>query len=120
MPSLQLHRDARLFAVGPDRVKRLSDAAEVVRLAGGEIIAPTVPSDLVVRQGNLRVSERLPDGREVTRAVLQTGAMCRVSAEPANVSDTGDSPLYSLEATTLEALGEAEVWTLPPGLADAT
>lgn len=116
---LGFDREARVFGAGVDRTRELEAARTIVRLGAGERLTHRSSSDLVVRQGNLRVSERLPDGREVTRAVLQTGAVCRVrlGTGPGR-SEAAGSPLYSLARTTLVALGDTEIWQLPAGFCD--
>ncbi|MEZ4386146.1 MAG: hypothetical protein R3D98_00935 [Candidatus Krumholzibacteriia bacterium] len=117
--TLEVVRDARVFTLGQDRVRELAGVAAVHRLLAGQRLELGPPCDLVVRQGNLRVSEFLPDGREVTRAVLQTGMVCRLREPLASArSERGDSPLYSLAATALAALGETEIWQLPAGAYD--
>jgi hypothetical protein len=118
--TIALDRDARLFATRRGLVQRLG-AVRVNRfLRSDELCHPEPPCDLVVRRGNLRVSELLDDGREVTRAVLQAGAVCRVRVDgPGEHGDAPDSPLYSLGHTVLMALGETEIWILPAGALDA-
>src|SRR5512147_2403509 len=106
---LDLDRDARLFATRRELATRLERERDQRQLIGDELLHPPVPCDLVVRLGNLRVTELLPDGREVTRAVLQAGAVCR-AREDAGESQTG--PVYRLRDLVLMALGETEVWVL--------
>lgn len=115
--TIQLDRQARVFTAGADRVRALESAATKHRLATDAILHPEPPCDLVVRRGNLRLSEFLADGREVTRAILQTGAVCRVrDDEPLDTdSEPTDSPVYSLRTMVLMALGESTIWRLPPG-----
>jgi len=119
---LAFDRDARLFATRRALVERLREIRERRHLAPDELLHPEGPCDLVVRRGNLRLSELLGDGREVTRAVLQTGATCRVrTGQPpvsAGVGEAPRSPLYSLANTVLMALGETDLWILPPGALD--
>jgi hypothetical protein len=109
---LDLDRDARLFATRRELAARLEREREQRPLIGDELLHPPVPCDLVVRFGNLRISELLPDGREVTRAVLQAGAVCR-TREDAGESPAG--PIYRLRDLVLMALGETEIWILPAG-----
>ncbi|MBD3221399.1 hypothetical protein GF314_09160 [bacterium] len=116
--TLTFDRDARVFVAGSDHARRLAAAATIVELAAGDTLAPGPSCDLVVRQGNLRVSERLTDGREITRAVLQTGMICRVRSAGGSRSDTVGSALYSLEVTELKALTDTEIWQLPAGACD--
>jgi len=113
---ISFDRNARLFATNKPLADQLKAQHEAVHLIPDELLHPTPPCDLVIRHGNLRVSELLADGREVTRAVLQTGAVCRVRPEDDSISgEASDSPLYTLGHTVLMALGETEVWRLPAG-----
>jgi hypothetical protein len=126
---LWFDRDARLFATRRVASEELRERSDVLPLVPDELLHLQEPCDLVVRRGNLRLSEFLADGREVTRAVLQTGAVCCVrlagpGETPARgapgtpdggVGDTVRSPLYSLQSTVLMALGETELWLLPAG-----
>ena len=117
--TLTLDRDARFFATGGPLTDRLRDQRTRTHLIPNELLHPRPPCDLVIRRGNLRVSELLADGREVTRAVLQTGAVCRVRAtDSESHGDHPGSPLYNLGHTVLMALGETEIWTLPAGALD--
>ena len=117
--TLTLDRDARFFATRRTLVNRLRNQRLKIHLVPAELFHPQPPCDLVVRRGNLRVSELLADGREVTRAVLQAGAVCRIrTEEPESRGDRPTSPLYTLGHTVLMALGETEIWTLPAGTLD--
>ncbi|MDY0109409.1 MAG: hypothetical protein RBT60_05685 [Candidatus Krumholzibacteria bacterium] len=119
--TIALDRDARLFATRRELAARLRREAVVVRMVPDELLHPQPPCDLVVRRGILRASELLADGREVTRAVLQAGAVCRVravadgAAADGTVGGTLASPLYNLANTVLMALAETELWHLPAG-----
>ena len=75
---------------------------------------PEIERAYLVRLGRLRVSEFLDDGREITRAVLQAGAMFRTSPAGESEPDAG-ADIYDLSHIVLMALGETEVWLLPPG-----
>ncbi len=113
---ITMDRYARLFASNPLLAEKIMPECERVHLIPDELLHPAPPCDLVIRHGNLRVSELLTDGREVTRAVLQTGAVCRVRLEgPSDSGEASNSPLYTLGRTVLMALGETEVWRLPAG-----
>jgi hypothetical protein len=117
--AVSLDREARLLATRRELVPRLKEQATVVRLVADELLHAQPPCDLVVRRGNLRVSELLVDGREVTRAVLQAGGICRVRpASAALVGDESASPVYSLARIVMMALGETELWQLPAGVLD--
>jgi hypothetical protein len=116
--TLTFDRDARVLVAGSENARRLAASATIVELSGGETLVPDPSCDLVVRQGNLRVSERLAGGREVTRAVLQTGMVGRVRSSAARHGDTAGSALYSLETIELKALTDTEIWQLPAGACD--
>jgi hypothetical protein len=116
--TFQIDRTARVLVTGSDQARRLAQAAIIVELGAGETWRPDPPCDLVIRQGNLRVLEQLADGRQVTRAVLQTGMVARLRPAPDGVSEPVDSSLYSLEALELTALTETEIWRLATGACD--
>lgn len=114
--TLEVVRDARVFTAGADRIQELEGQSVTHRLLAGQELEAAAACDLVVRQGNVRVCEYLPDGREVTRAVLQTGMVCRLrDGMAAGRSDATGSSLYSLTAASLVSLGASEVWQLPVG-----
>ena len=119
---LTFDREARLLASRRDLLARLRLHMRSVRLIADELLHPAGPCDLIVRRGNLRLSELLDDGREVTRAVLQAGAACRVRDDMAAVAaaDGEDSspPVYSVARMVMMALGETELWVLPAGALD--
>jgi len=118
--TLAFDREARFFATRRGRVERLRELRRTVRLIPDELLHPEPPCDFVLRRGNLRVSELLPDGREVARAVLQAGAVCRVRRDDAgDVGDHDRSPLYILGTTVLMALDETEIWFVPAGALEA-
>ncbi len=144
--------EARLFARDRSLLHRLERLAAPLRLAPDQLHHPAVPQEAVVRHGKLRIAQFLPDGREVTRAILQAGATLRTAdadrhapagrapdgatapAAPgpstpdgsaaAGPSSPGDAPGPSalrravevpLGDAVLMALGEVELWLLPPG-----
>ncbi len=111
-PTLALVRGANVFNADPDRMERLEKARQAVQLAPDQLLHPDVPATYVVRLGKLRVSQFLPDGREITRAVLQAGAVLATAA-PGRDADPADD-VYILHDIVLMALGEAELWRLPP------
>ena len=114
-PLLCLRRDAHLFSRHPDVAARLSGDRRVLPLAPDQLLHPTNPAGYLVRRGRLRVTELLPDGREITRAVLQAGAGLETltGGEPDASRDR-----YPLAAVILTALGEAELWQVPAGSFD--
>ena len=102
-------RDARLFARDRSLHHRFGAEREVVILAPDELFRPPLPADVAVRLGKLRVSEFLPDGREVTRVVLQAGAILRTRSAKDDAQREG----YDLARIVLMALDQAELWLLP-------
>ncbi|MCB1182570.1 cyclic nucleotide-binding domain-containing protein [bacterium] len=116
---LILWRGAHLFATRPGLMERLEAARRLVPLAGDQLLHPAVPADYVVRRGKLRVSQFLPDGREITRAILQAGAVVLTRDDDPEAADPA-ADRYHIEDLVLAALGEVEMWALPAGaLADA-
>ncbi|MHB8078833.1 MAG: hypothetical protein ACYDIE_06225 [Candidatus Krumholzibacteriia bacterium] len=109
-------RDARLFARRAVDARRLEEGRATVELLPNEIHRPPVPADVAVRLGRIRVSEFLPDGREITRAVLQAGALFRTRPWPGPPRPA--APGFDLAYVVLMALDEAELWVLPPGALD--
>jgi hypothetical protein len=86
-------RDARLFTRRPAELRPLETRRRVVRLAPNQLFRPPVPADVAVRLGRMRVTEILPDGREVARAVLQAGSLFRTRLPAlADASDSGAGP----------------------------
>lgn len=119
--TLEVVRDARVFTAGTDRIREIEGQAVTHRLLAGQELEADQACDLVVRQGNIRLCEYLPDGREVTRAVLQTGMVCRLRVGvAASRSDAAGSSLYSHTAASLVSLGASEVWQLPVGALTAS
>ena len=113
MPDLVLIPNARLFVQHPELREDLGARSDTIELARDELFHPPSPADFVVRLGRLRLTEFLPDGREVTHSVLQSGS-CFTTCDDA----TGGNSTYPLDRTTLMALGDAEVWRLPGGALD--
>ncbi len=105
-----LLRDARLFVRRPELREELAGRGERIELGAHELFRPDASFDYVVRLGRLRLTEFLPDGREITRSVLQSGS-CFVTGGAADDAETS----YPLDRTTVMALGDAELWRLPPG-----
>jgi hypothetical protein len=113
-------RDARLFTADQNLLRELERERRVVSLVHTQLFHPPAAIDAVVRRGKLRVSEFLPDGREVTRAVLQNGAVFRTrpvgfTAPGEDAGGAGAANRSDLADTVLTALGETELWILPPG-----
>ena len=115
-PTLALVRGANVFNTDPERMERLEKARQAVQLAPDQLLHPDVPATYVVRLGKLRVSQFLPDGREITRAVLQAGSVLATAKPGRDADPTLD--VYILHDIVLMALGEAELWRLPPGALD--
>jgi hypothetical protein len=115
-----LRRDAHLFSHQPGIAERLAGVRSALPLAPDELVHPDVPADYLVRLGKLRLSQLLPDGREVTRAVLQAGAVFTTRPPDEAAADPA-TDAYPLGDVILMAMGEAELWALPAGaLAEAS
>jgi len=112
-PLIVLHRGANIFAHDPERAERLEKLRQMIPLAPDELLHVQVPAVYVVRLGKLRVSQFLADGREMTRAVLQAGAALTTLGAGRDADPETDT--YILQDIVLMALGEAELWQLPPG-----
>ncbi len=110
-PTLALVRGANVFNTDPDRMERLEKLRQIVQMAPDQLLHPDVPATYVVRLGKLRVSQFLPDGRELTRAVLQAGAVLATAEAGRDADPAAD--VYILADLVLMALGEAELWRLP-------
>jgi hypothetical protein len=114
-PVLRLRRDAHLFSSRPELAERLARDRRALPLAPDELLHAATPAGYLVRRGRLRVTELLPDGREITRAVLQAGAGLETAAGGA--TDPHEDT-YLLADVILTALGEAELWQVPAGSFD--
>ena len=114
---VNLNRNAHFFVARAGLAERLEKIRQVVYLAPDQLLHPEAETEYIVRLGKLRVSEFLDNGREITRAVLQAGGVLIV--RPAQ--DHGDNPasdVYILPDIVLMALGETELWSVPPGSLD--
>ena len=114
MTILEVHRDRNFLAERPDLRERLEKNRVIVQLATDQILHAEAPATYLVRLGKLRVSEFLPDGREITRAVLQAGSLLVTAVGNADADPEAD--VYVLRDCVLMALGEAELWLLPSGV----
>lgn len=114
---LHLWRDAHLFATRPGLMERMEKERRLLPLAGDQLLHPEIPTDYIVRRGKLRVNQFLPDGREITRAVLQAGAVLRTRDEESGAADPA-ADRYLVGDLVLAALGEVEIWALPDGALD--
>lgn len=114
-PVLRLRRDAHLFARQPDLAARLAGERRTLPLAPDQLLHPAVPGGYLVRRGRLRVTQLLPDGREITRAVLQAGSGLESLAAG---RDDPHRDTYPLADVILAALGETELWQVPAGSFD--
>ena len=111
--TLALHRQRNLLAEQPELRRRLEQEREVVQLAPDQILHADAPATYLVRLGKLRISEFLDDGREITRAVLQAGAVLDTATDGRPAQAAAD--VYVLRDCVLMALGETELWLLPAG-----
>jgi hypothetical protein len=114
-PLLCLRRDAHLFAHQPELAARLALDRRVLPMAPDELLHATTPAGYLVRRGRLRVTQLLPDGREITRAVLQAGAGLETREGGATDPHRDTYPLADI---ILAALGETELWQVPAGSFD--
>lgn len=111
---LIIRRDAHLFANRPGLMERVEEQRELIRLAADQLLHAQTPGDHIVRRGKLRVSQFMPDGREVTRAVLQAGAVI-LTREAKNQAADPATDRYLIHDLVLMAVGEVELWALPAG-----
>lgn len=112
MTTLTLHRRRNVFTERADLRERLEQDHSAVLLAPDQILHAASPATYVVRLGKLRVSEFLPDGREITRAVLQAGSLLGTALDGPRPAPAAD--VYDLGECVLMALGETELWRVPP------
>ena len=115
---LTIRREAHLFSTRPQLAEKLEHIRRRILLAPDQLLHPEVPLTYIVRLGKLRVTQFLPDGAEVTRAVLQAGALLttgKISPEEAADPTAG---VYYLSEMVLMALGEVELWALPTAALD--
>ena len=110
--SLTIHRKAHLFASQPQLVEKLKLARRRILLAPDQLLHPRPSTTYIVRLGNLRVTQFLPKGAEVTRAVLQAGALLTVDDISLGEADPA-ADVYYLSEMVLMALGEVKLWALP-------
>ena len=116
---LVIRRDTRLFATRPDLMERLEKQRELIHLAADQLLHAEAPRDHIVRRGKLRVTQFLPDGREVSRAVLQAGAVLLTRRQDDQAADPV-ADRYLVEDLVVMALGEVELWALPAGALEQT
>jgi len=109
---LTIQRDAHFFSVRPQLAEKLEQTCQRVLLAPDQLLHPQAPLAYIVRLGKLRVTQFLPAGAEVTRAVLQAGAMLTTENIPGGEADPA-ADVYHLAEMVLMALGEVELWALP-------
>jgi hypothetical protein len=116
-PGLTIQRGAHFFSTRPDLAEKLEKTRRRILLAPDQLLHPEVSLAYIVRLGKLRVTQFLPAGSEVTRAVLQAGALLTVEEiAPAQADPAAD--VYYLSDMVLMALGEVELWALPPEALD--
>ena len=111
---LTLRRDAHLFSAQPVLAEKLEQIRKRIQLAPDQLLHPEVPRVYIVRLGKLRVTQFLPRGSEVTRAVLQAGSLLTTAEISAEQADPAED-VYYLSEMVMMALGEVELWALPPG-----
>jgi hypothetical protein len=109
---LTIDRNAHFFSSRPQLAERLAQTRRRILLAPDQLLHPEVPLAYIVRLGKLRVTQFLPDGAEVTRAVLQAGALLTAGEITQGEADPA-ADVYYLSEMVLMALGEVELWSLP-------
>ncbi len=87
-------------------------APRSVTLAACRLLHPHAPQAVRVRRGLLRVSEILPDGRELTRAILHPGSGFRIRRAAGMEADP-ERDVYRGDRLILMALDETEIQTWP-------
>jgi hypothetical protein len=111
---LTIQREAHFFANRPGLADEVEKLRQLIPLATDQLFHVPVPGDHIVRRGKLRVSQFMPDGREVSRAVLQAGAvMLAREGEEREANPAADC--YNVDDLVLMALGDVELWSLPAG-----
>jgi hypothetical protein len=112
--SISLLRDTNLFSNRPQDMEDVEQKRQSIHLIPDQLFHPDGIAEYIVRLGKLRVSQFLPDGREITRAVLQAGSAFQIrKANPG--ADDPAADIYDLADIVLMALGEGELWALPAG-----
>jgi hypothetical protein len=114
---LTIHRDAHFFSTRPLLAEKLEQTRKRILLAPDQLLHPEVPLAYIVRLGKLRVTQFLPGGAEVTRAVLQAGALL-TAGEISHGEADPTADVYYLPEMVLMALGEVELWALPTAALD--
>ncbi len=114
-----IRRDAHLFAKRPGLMERVAKQHELIPLAADQLLHAETPRDHIVRRGKLRVTQFLPDGREMTRAVLQAGAVLLTRPLSDQTVDP-ETDRYLIGDLVIMALGEVELWALPTGALEQT
>jgi len=116
-PGLAIQRGAHFFATHPDLAIKLEKTRRRILLAPDQLLHPEVSLAYIVRLGKLRVTQFLPAGTEVTRAVLQAGALLTVAEITPEQADPA-ADVYYLSEMVLMALGEVELWALSAEILD--
>jgi len=111
--ALTVNRDAHFFSSRATLAEKLEPTRKRIQLAPDQLLHPDVPMAYIVRLGKLRLTQFLPGGAEVTRAVLQAGSLLTTAEISTGEADPA-SDVYYLSEMVLMALGEVELWALPP------
>jgi hypothetical protein len=109
---LTIRRDAHFFSARSLLAEKLEQTRQRILLAPDQLLHPEVPLAYIVRLGKLRVTQFLPGGAEVTRAVLQAGALLTAEEISGGEADP-EADVYHLSEMVLMALGEVKLWALP-------
>jgi len=91
---------------------RTDGEAEVVVLLPSQILHPGPGREYRLKAGLLRVGELMSDGREVTRAILQTGAGFETLRDDPVRADPAED-VYPVGRVILMSLGETELVSRP-------
>ncbi len=118
---LRICRKAHLFVTQSPLMDSFKNTHERVVLAPDQLVHPPIPADYVVRRGQIRISQFLPNGREVTRAVLQAGAFFttrQLNTSYAKQTPNNAADIYILADIVVMSLDEAVLWSVPSGSFD--
>jgi len=115
---LRIGRESHLFASQVQLMATFEANHEKIVLAPDQLVHAPVPAAYIISRGQMRVSQFLPDGREVTRAVLQAGSFLitrTLDTHHPDHSPNDAADIYNLADIVLMALDEAELWAVPSG-----
>ncbi len=111
---LQLTRAEHPLPADQGKGDRPPRRADVIPLLANQLLHPDRTGRYLVHRGGLRISELLPDGREITRSILHAGSIFTVLDGHEKEADPRRD-IYAVERLILMSLSETEIWILPPG-----